>query len=237
VTVSSAHVIEAVGSEKVCRTSEEAVSGVRDGDTVMVGGFGDVGTPFELIDALIARGVGNLSIIANNCGTGERGLAALFKNGKVRRIYASFPAQIGNHHFAAAYESGQTELVLIPQGSLAERIRAGGAGLGGVLTATGLGTLIADGKQLVAVDGHEYLIEPALRADVALIYAHVADTLGNLRYRLSTRNFNPIMAMAARVTVAEVADVVAAGALGPDDIHTPGVFVDRLWVRGRTAVG
>jgi 3-oxoadipate CoA-transferase alpha subunit len=197
----------------------------------MIGGFGDVGTPFELIDAVIATGAVNLSIISNNCGTGERGIAALFKNKRVRRIYASFPAQAGNHHFAAAYSSGQTELVLIPQGSLAERIRAGGAGLGGVLTPTGLGTLIADGKQLITVDGREYVLEPALRADVALIHAHVSDAIGNLRYRLSGRNFNPLMAMAARVTVAEVNDVVPVGTLGPDDIHTPGVFVDRLWIR------
>jgi 3-oxoadipate CoA-transferase alpha subunit len=218
-------------SEKLARTAIEAVSVVRDGDTVMVGGFGDVGTPFDLIDALVASDIGGLTIISNNCGTGERGLAALFKNGKVRRIYASFPAQEGNRHFAAAYASGQTELMLVPQGSLAERIRAGGAGLGGVLTSTGVGTLVAEGKQLIAVDDREYLLEPALRADVALIRAHVADTMGNLRYRLSTRNFNPIMAMAARVTVAEVAEIVPVGAIDPDDIHTPGIFVDRLWIR------
>ncbi len=222
-----------VRSRKLSRTAEEAVDAVQDGDTIMVGGFGDVGTPFALIDGLVARGVRDLSIISNNCGTGERGLAALFKYGQVRRIYASFPAQDGNHHFAAAYRSGRTELVLIPQGSLAERIRAGGAGLGGVLTSTGLGTLVADGKQHIEVEGREYLLETALRADVALIRAHIADEMGNLRYRLSTRNFNPIMAMAARVTVAEVGAIVPIGALDPDDIHTPSVFVDRLLVRGR----
>jgi 3-oxoadipate CoA-transferase alpha subunit len=228
---------ETVGGEKLWHTAIEAVDVVRDGDTVMIGGFGDVGTPFELIDALVACGAGDLSIVSNNCGTGERGLAALFKSGRVRRIYASFPAQPGNQHFAAAYASRKTELVLIPQGSLAERIRAGGAGLGGVLTQTGLGTLVAEGKQLVAVDGREYLLEPALHADVALIHAHIADTMGNLRYRLSTRNFNPIMAMAARVTIAEVAEIVPVGTLDPDDIHTPGVFVDRLCVRGKGANG
>lgn len=230
-TVRLADGMRAVRSEKLCQTPEEAVDVVHDGDTVMVGGFGDVGTPFELIDALVARGVGNLTIVANNCGTGERGLASLFMHGRVRRIYASFPAQEGNHHFAAAFRSGQTELVLVPQGSLAERIRAGGAGLGGVLTPTGVGTLVAEGKQLISVDGREFLLEPGLRADVALIRAHVADTMGNLRYRRSTRNFNPIMATAARVTVAEVATIVPAGAIDPDDIHTPGVFVDRLWIR------
>jgi len=230
-------VTEAIPSAKLFRTAVEAVGIVRDGDTVMVGGFGNVGTPFELLEALVQSGAGNLSIVSNNCGTGERGLAALFKTGKVKRIYASFPAQEGNDHFAAAYRSGQTELVLIPQGTLAERIRAGGAGLGGVLTRTGLGTIVADGKPLITVDGRDYLLEPALRADVALVRAHVADAMGNLRYRLSARNFNPLMAMAARVTVAEVAQVVAVGALNPDDIHTPGIFVDRLWVREKAADG
>lgn len=224
-----------VQSEKLCRSAVEAVDVIRDGDTVMVGGFGDVGTPFELIDAVVARGVRDLTIVSNNCGTGERGLAALFKHGRVRRIYASFPAQEGNEHFAAAFRSGQAELVLIPQGSLAERIRAGGAGLGGVLTTTGLGTLVAEGKQHISIDGHEFLLEPALRADVALVRAHVADTMGNLRYRRSTRNFNPIMAMAASITVAEVSEVVPAGLLDPDDIHTPGIFVDRLWIRATKA--
>jgi 3-oxoadipate CoA-transferase alpha subunit len=222
-----------VRSRKQYATALEAVNVVRDGDTVMVGGFGDVGTPFELIDALIDSGAKNLSIISNNCGTGERGLAGLFKHGRVRRIYASFPAQAGNHHFADAYRAGRTELVLIPQGSLVERIRAGGAGLGGVLTPTGLGTLVAAGKRQIAVEGRDYLLESALRADVALIYANVADEIGNLRYRLSTRNFNPIMAMAAQTTVVEVAEIVPTGTLDPDDIHTPGVFVDRLWIRAR----
>lgn len=220
---------------KVCPTAIEAVGGVRDGDAVMIGGFGEVGVPFALIDALVERGLRDLTVIANNCGVGERGLAALFKHRMVRRVYASFPAQAGNRHFVESFESGQTELVLVPQGTLAERMRAAGAGLGGVLTPTGVGTLVAEGKQLIEIDGKRFLLEKPLPADVALIRAHVADTSGNLRYRLSSRNFNPVMAAAARHTVAEVASLVTLGELSPDDIHTPGVYVDRLFVDRGTA--
>jgi len=219
-----------LSSEKLRETADAAVGDVQSGSTVMVGGFGDAGVPFALIDALVRRGVTDLSIVANNCGTGERGLAALFKHGMVRRVYASFPAQAGNGHFAESFRSGRTELVLIPQGTLAERIRAAGAGLGGILTPTGVDTLVAEGKQVVLVDGRSYLLELPLHADVALVRAHTADTSGNLRYRLSSRNFNPVMAMAARCTIAEVERLVEVGALDPDDVHTPGVFVDRLFV-------
>lgn len=213
---------------QLARSAAEAIGEVRDGDTVMVGGFGDAGVPFVLLDALVERGIRDLTVISNNCGTGERGLARLFAQRLVRKVYASFPAQAGNHHFVDAFRSGTTELVLVPQGTLVERIRAAGAGLGGILTPTGVGTLLAGGSEVMRVKGKEYLLELPLGADVALVKAHVADEAGNLRYRRSSRNFNPLMAMAARWTVAEVERVVPVGAIDPDDVHTPGVFVDRV---------
>ena len=223
--------------DKLRSSATAAIAEVRDGDTLMVGGFGDAGVPFALLDALVERGVKDLTVIANNCGTGERGLAALFRHRMVLRVFASFPAQPGNHHFAESYRSGQTELVLVPQGTLVERIRAAGAGLGGVLTPTGVGTLVAEGKDVIVVDDRPYLLEKPLHADVALVKAHVADASGNLRYRLSSRNFNPIMATAARLTIAEVESLVELGALDPDDVHTPGVYVDRMFVSGGASGG
>lgn len=224
-------------ASKLYVSAYEAVNCIRSGDTVMVGGFGDVGVPFALTDAVLQRGITDLTVVSNNCGTFERGLALWFKHGMVRRVYASFPAQQGNDHFATSYRSGGVELVLVPQGTLAERIRAGGAGLGGILTPTGVGTAVAEGKQLIELEGRAYLLELPLRADVALVKANIADACGNLRYRLSSRNFNPLMAMAARVTVAQVTRMVEVGDLGPDDVHTPGVFVDRLVVHAGADCG
>lgn len=213
---------------KIVTTPDEAVADISDGAVILVGGFGDIGIPMQLVDALVRRGTRDLTIIANNAGTGDRGLALLFKHGMVRKLYASFPAQRGADHFKTVFAAGTVELELVPQGTLAERIRAGGAGLGGFYTPTGVGTVIAEGKELREIDGRTYLLEKALRADVALIKAHLGDRFGNLRYRLASRNFNPVMAMAARLTIAQVERVVPLGSIDPDDIHTAGVFVDRV---------
>lgn len=214
--------------DKIVSSIDEAVADIPDGASILVGGFGDIGVPFGLVDALVRRHVRNLTVIANNAGSGERGLALLFKYHLVRRLYASFPNVRGSHHFQAALAAGEVEVELVPQGSLAERIRAAGAGLGGFYTPTGVGTVTAVGKELREIDGRTYVFEKALGADVALVKAHLGDRLGNLRYRLASRNFNPIMAMAARLTIAQVARVVPVGAIDPDDVHTPGVFVDRV---------
>ncbi len=197
-----------------------------------MGGFGDSGVPFHLLNELSDLPVRNLTVVSNNCGTGERGLAALFKAGLVSKIVASFPVQPGNEQFRQAYESGLTELELVPQGTLVERLRAGAAGLGGVLTPTGVGSKLSVGKPTYAINQHDYLVEEALRGDVALVRARVADPYGNLRFWRAARNFNPVMAMAADYTIAEVDEIVEVGMIDPDDVHTPGVFVDAVVVRG-----
>jgi len=214
--------------DKVVASVDEAVAGVRDGDVVLVGGFGIGGVPLVLVEALARLGRRDLTLVSNNCGTGEIGLALLFKHHLVRKACASFPAQAGNHHFVAAYESGECELELVPQGTLAERLRAAAAGLGGFYTPTGAGTDLAAGKETREIDGRTYVFEKPLRGDVALVSAHRGDRFGNLRHRRSSRNFNPVMAMAARLTIAQVEEIVPAGALDPDDVHTPGIFVDRV---------
>ena len=214
--------------DKVYRSTDEAVAAVRDGDVVLIGGFGSSGVPLALIEALVRTGRRGLTVVSNNCGTGETGLALLFKHHMVGRACASFPAQEGNHHFLAAFESGECELELIPQGTMAERLRCAAAGLGGFFTPTGAGTELADGKEVREIGGRPHVFEAPLRGDVALVSAHQGDRLGNLRHRYAARNFNPVMAMAARLTVAQVDEVVAAGAIAPDDVHTPGVFVDRV---------
>ena len=214
--------------DKVVASTDEAVAGVRDGDVVLVGGFGNSGVPMALVEALVRLGRRNLTIVSNNCGTGERGLALLFKHHMVARACASFPAQPGNHHFAAAYESGECQLELVPQGTLAERLRAAAAGLGGFFTPTGAGTDLAAGKETREIEGRTYVLERPLRGDVALVTAHRGDRFGNLRHRFSSRNFNPVMAMAATLTIAQVRQIVPPGALAPDDVHTPGIFVDRV---------
>jgi 3-oxoadipate CoA-transferase alpha subunit len=214
--------------DKQTSSLEEAVSVIGSGSTILVGGFGDIGVPLRLCEALVERDVGNLTIVSNNAGTGENGLAHLFKHGRVSRLIASFPSQAGADHFFRAHRDGEVEVELSPQGTLAERLRAGGAGLAGFFTPTGYGTELSSGKETRIIDGVGCVYEKALKGDFALVRAHCADRFGNLRYRLASRNFNPLMAMAARHTIAEVGRIVPLGEICPDDIHTPGVYVDQV---------
>ncbi|WP_395407089.1 3-oxoacid CoA-transferase subunit A [Pseudoduganella sp. UC29_106] len=214
--------------DKTFESLERAVADIHDGATVMIGGFGNAGMPSALIDALIAQGARNLTIVNNNAGNGETGLAALLKAGRVRKIICSFPRQADSHHFDALYRAGKIELELTPQGSLAERIRAAGAGIGGFFTPTGYGTLLAEGKETRVINGRNYVLESPISADFALIKALRGDRWGNLVYRKTARNFGPIMAMAAKTTIAQVQDVVALGELDPEVIVTPGIFVQRV---------
>jgi len=205
-----------------------AVAGIHDGATVMIGGFGNAGMPSVLIDALIAQGARDLTIVNNNAGNGETGLAALLKAGRVKKIICSFPRQADSQVFDALYRAGEIELELTPQGNLAERIRAAGAGIGGFFTPTGYGTQLAEGKETRLIDGRQYVFETPIHADFALIKAHRGDRWGNLVYRKSARNFGPIMATAAKVTIAQVSEIVALGDLDPEAIVTPGIFVQRV---------
>ncbi|MFT3817199.1 MAG: 3-oxoacid CoA-transferase subunit A [Rubrivivax sp.] len=214
--------------DKFRRSAAEAVAVIPSGATVLVGGFGDIGVPLELVAALAERDVKDLTIVSNNAGTGERGLSLLFKHRRVSRVIASFPSQAGADHFFSAYEEGGLDVELVPQGTLAERLRAGGGGLAGFFTPTGYGTELTKGKETREIDGRGYVYEKALTADFALVKAARADTYGNLRYRLASRNFNPLMAMAARHTIAQVGERVGLGAIDPDDVHTPGVFVNQV---------
>lgn len=194
----------------------------------MIGGFGNAGMPSALIDALIDQGATDLTIVNNNAGNGELGLAALLKARRVRKVICSFPRQVDSHVFDALYRAGEIELELTPQGNLAERIRAAGAGIGGFFSPTGFGTLLAEGKETRLIDGRHYVLESPIHADFALIKAHRGDRWGNLVYRKAARNFGPIMAMAATCTIAQVAEVVALGELDPEAIITPGIFVQRV---------
>jgi 3-oxoadipate CoA-transferase alpha subunit len=214
--------------DKTCPTPEDAVAGIPDGATVMIGGFGNSGMPALLIDALIAQGARELTIVNNNAGNGETGLAALLKAGRVRKIVCSFPRQADSQVFDALYRAGKIELELTPQGNLAERIRAAGAGIGGFFTPTGYGTQLAEGKETRLINGRHYVLEAPLHADFALIKALHGDRWGNLVYRKTARNFGPIMATAAKVTIAQVAQIVPLGALDPEAIVTPGIFVQRV---------
>ena len=214
--------------DKTFESLERAVADIHDGATVMIGGFGNAGMPSALIDALIAQGAKELTIVNNNAGNGETGLAALLKAKRVRKIICSFPRQTDSHHFDALYRAGEIELELTPQGNLAERIRAAGAGIGGFFTPTGYGTLLAEGKETRLINGRQYVLESPIHADFALIKALRGDRWGNLVYRKTARNFGPIMAMAAKVTIAQVQDVVALGELDPEVIVTPGIFVQRV---------
>ena len=213
--------------DKILATCSEAVASVFDGATVMCGGFGNAGMPGQLIDALRARGARNLVIISNGAGTGDFALGALMGEGCVRKWIGSFPSPSAKQ-FRERYLKGDIEITLVPQGTLVERIRAAGAGLGGFLTPTGVGTELAAGKQMLVVDGREYLLELPLSADFAFLKAHRADRLGNLSYRGTMRNFNMIMAAAANFVVAEVDEIVPVGGIDPDDVHTPGIFVDHV---------
>jgi len=214
-----------------------ALADIRDGATVMIGGFGGAGQPAELIDGLIAQGARDLTIVNNNAGNGDTGLAALLATGRVRKIICSFPRQVDSHVFDGLYRAGKIELELVPQGNLAERIRAAGAGIGGFFTPTGYGTDLAKGKETREIDGRMYVFESPIHADVALVKAEAGDRWGNLVYRKTARNFGPVMAMAAKCTVASVHEVVDLGALDPEHIVTPGIFVHRVVKVPRTATG
>lgn len=208
--------------------ADAAVHGVRDGATVLIGGFGLAGQPTELIDALRRTGVRDLTVVSNNAGNGDTGLAALLAAGCVRKIICSFPRQSDSYVFDDLYRRGQIELEVVPQGNLAERIRAAGAGIGGFFTPTGVGTPLATGKEVRTIAGRDYLLEYPIHADVALVSAHAADRAGNLVYRKTARNFGPIMAMAASCTIAQVHRLLDVGALDPEVIVTPGIFVNRV---------
>ena len=214
--------------DKTVADAAAAVAGIPDGATVMIGGFGRAGQPVELIDALIAHGARDLTIVNNNAGNGDTGLAALLAAGQVRRIVCSFPRQHDSWVFDGLYRAGEIELEIVPQGNLAERIRAAGAGIGAFFSPTGVGTELAEGKEARTIDGRDYVLEYPIRADFALISALKADRWGNLVYRKTARNFGPIMATAAAVTVVQVDEIVPLGSLDPETVVTPGIFVDRV---------
>jgi 3-oxoadipate CoA-transferase alpha subunit len=214
--------------DKTVADLRSAVAGIHDGATVMIGGFGHAGMPKALIDALIEQGATDLTIVNNNAGNGDTGLAALLAAGRVKKIICSFPRQSDSHVFDALYRAGKIQLELTPQGNLAERIRAAGAGIGGFFTPTGYGTQLAEGKETRLIDGRQYVLESPIHADFALIKALKGDRWGNLVYRKAARNFGPIMASAARCTIAQVDEIVPLGALDPEVIVTPGIFVQRV---------
>ena len=214
--------------DKIVPTAEAALAGIADGATIMIGGFGGAGQPTELIDALIAQGAKDLVIVNNNAGNGDHGLAALLKTGRVRKIICSFPRQTDSHVFDGLYRSGKIELELVPQGNLAERIRAAGAGIGAFFSPTGYGTPLAEGKEQREINGKMYVLEMPIHADVALIKAERGDRWGNLTYRMTARNFGPIMAAAAKRTIASVQEIVPLGALDPEAVVTQGLYVQRV---------
>jgi 3-oxoadipate CoA-transferase alpha subunit len=214
--------------DKIVATCREAVAPVIDGSVIMIGGFGDPGVPGRLIEALREHGAGKLVVIHNGAGSGDFGLGGLILDGRVRKLIASFPPNPGGWAFRDRYLSGEIELELVPQGTLIERIRAAGAGLGGFFTPTAAGTELAKGKETRVIDGREHVLEEPLPADFALLKAYRADRLGNLSYRKAMRNFNPIMATAARTVIAEVEEIVEPGGIPLEEIHTPGIFVDRV---------
>lgn len=214
--------------DKTVPDAAAAVAGIPDGATVMIGGFGRAGQPVELIDALIAQGAGDLTIVGNNAGNGDTGLAALLATGRVRKIVCSFPRQSDSWVFDGLYRDGRIELELVPQGNLAERIRAAGAGIGAFFSPTGVGTELAAGKESRVIDGRQYVLEYPIKADFALVSALKGDRWGNLLYRRTARNFGPIMASAATTTVVQVDEIVPLGALDPETVVTPGIFVDRV---------
>ncbi|MGG6137426.1 3-oxoacid CoA-transferase subunit A [Pantoea allii] len=214
--------------DKSVATLAEAVAVIPDGASIMIGGFGPAGQPLELIDALIDSGVRGLTVISNNAGNGESGLAALLKAGCVDKMICSFPRQVDSWVFDERYRRGEIALELVPQGNLAARMQAAGSGLGGIFTPTAFGTPLAEGKETREIDGRHYVFEKPLKADFALIKAHQGDRWGNLVYRKAARNFGPIMAMAATTTIAQVAELVPLGHLDPENVVTPGIFVQRL---------
>ena len=212
----------------VCPDADEALAGVQDGATVLIGGFGMAGMPVHLIDALIRQGATDLTVVSNNAGNGDEGLAALLAAGRVRKMICSFPRQADSYVFDDLYRAGKVELEVVPQGNLAERMRAAGAGIGAFFCPTAVGTPLAEGKEAREIDGRHYVLEYPIKGDVALIGAHLADRMGNLVYRKTARNFGPVMATAATTTIAEVRRVVETGELDPEVVVTPGIFVDRV---------
>jgi 3-oxoadipate CoA-transferase, alpha subunit len=216
--------------DKRVRSLAEAVAGVKHGATVLCSGFGAVGEPVELLNALRETGVRDLVCVANNAGTGDEGLAGLIKEGRVRKIICSFPRTTDPHCFEAAYKAGKIELEIVPQGTLSERMRAGAAGIGGFFVKTAAGTKLGEGKETREIGGELYVLEAPIKGDVALCRADRADRWGNLTYRKSARNFNPVMAMAADLTVVQVREMVALGELDAETVVTPGIFVDRVIV-------
>ena len=223
--------------QKQVASLADAVADVADGATVMIGGFGTAGLPNELVAALLEQGAKNLTIVNNNAGNGDTGLAALLAAKRVRKIVCSFPRQTDSHHFDRLYRAGEIELELVPQGNLAERIRAAGAGIGGFFTPTGYGTDLAKGKETREIDGRMYVLESPLHADYAFIKAERGDRWGNLTYRMTARNFGPVMAMAAKTTIATVHEIVPLGGLDPEAVVTPGIFVQRIVRIERVATG
>ncbi|MGV2852866.1 3-oxoacid CoA-transferase subunit A [Glutamicibacter sp. AGC13] len=217
---------------RIATSAADAVAEITDGATVLIGGFGNAGQPMELIDALMDCGAKDLTVVNNNAGQADAGLALLIKERRVKKIICSFPRQSDSWHFDEAYRAGEIELELVPQGNLAERIRAAGAGIGGFFTPTGYGTLLAEGKETRVIDGKGYVLETPIHADFALIKALKADTLGNLVYRKTARNFGPIMATAAKAAIVQVDEVVQPGAIDPENVITPGIFVDTVVALG-----
>jgi 3-oxoadipate CoA-transferase alpha subunit len=213
---------------KIADSMAQALAGIQDGATVMIGGFGTAGIPNELIDGLLAQGAKELTIVNNNAGNGEHGLAALLKAGRVRKIICSFPRQADSHVFDGLYRAGKLELELVPQGNLSERIRAAGAGIGAFFTPSGYGTELAQGKETREIAGKHYVLEYPIHGDVALIKAERGDRWGNLTYRMTARNFGPVMAMACKKTVASVHQIVELGQLDPECVVTPGIYVQQI---------
>jgi 3-oxoadipate CoA-transferase, alpha subunit len=212
----------------VVADADEAVSGIADSSTVLIGGFGPAGQPVELVEALIRSGAKDLTVVNNNAGNSRVGLAALLANGQVRKIICSFPRQADSYVFDELYRAGKIELEVVPQGNLAERIRAAGAGIGAFFCPTGVGTPLSEGKERRTINGRDYVLEYPIKGDIALIKAHRADTLGNLVYRKTARNFGPVMATAAKITVVQVSEIVEPGGIDPEVVVTPGIFVDRI---------
>jgi len=214
--------------DKIVHSMAETMAGVADGSVVLLGGFGSVGQPNALLEGLIAQGARDLTVVANNTGTGHTGLARLMELGRVRRMVCSFPRVVGSVVFEELYRNGRVALELVPQGTLAERIRAAAAGIPAFFTPTAYGTKLAEGKETREIDGRMYVLEQALHGDVALVEAWQADRWGNLTYRQSGRNFNPVMAAAAKLTLVQTQHVVPLGALDPEAVVTPGIYVDRV---------
>ena len=211
---------------------ENALAGIRDGSVILVGGFGNAGSPIPLLEALIDQGASDLTIVSNNAGEGDFGLAALMKAGRVSKIICSYPRSSGSVIFEELYGQGKIDLEVVPQGTLSERMRAAGAGIGGFYTPTSAGTLLAEGKETREIEGKLHVLELPLKGDVALIKADLADRWGNLTYNKSARNFGPTMAMAADLTIAQVRQIVDLGEISPELVVTPGIFVDRVVKEG-----